>query len=274
MGVNVKTTLAITIYNRGTLLQHNLDRLCNLTIPDEVLIVNDGGGDNTEAIVESFKTKLPIKYIYNNNPNWTICSMARNIALKNCIGDVFITAEPEMIFVTDVIKQLLEYREQYPHYLISAGTIYHAQQNAGYNAGFITDPVTALKSEIVEDYQTEPRSYHPNGYCKTVNMQATFIGCYEKSDLMAINGWDEAFTGAWGFDDIELATRLRINGVNQKVCMDIEAIHQYHAHLPPHIQGEAMVANENYMKSKRLDLLNKGDQGLIANQNKEWGKII
>lgn len=269
----MKTCLLITLFNRGHLLRNSLDRLCNLTIPDEVLIVNDGGTDKTEDIVEEYKSKLPIRYIYNNNPQWSICSQARNIGFKNTDCDIVITSEPELLWVTDIYPQMMEDRKQYPDEIISAGVIYHAQQNAAFNPGFTTDPKAALKDEIVQEYQTEPRSYHPSGYCRTFNMQATYVCMYERKWVMELGGWDEEFQGAWGFDDIEIATRLRINGINQHVCPEMEAIHQWHPHLPPHIQGPAMAMNEQYMKSKKLDGMKKGDPGLIANQGREWGVI-
>lgn len=269
----MKVTLLITTFNRGHLLKNTLERLLTLTLPDEVLIVDDGSVDNTKEIVEGFKDRLPIRYIYNNNPDWSICSMARNIGVKNCIGDIIITSEPELLFVTDVIAQMLKSRQNHPNEIISAGVIYHAQQSAAFNPGLLTDPASALKSEIVEDYIIQPRSYHQNGYVKTLNMQATFVALYEKSWLMELGGWDEAFPGAWGFDDIELCTRLRINRINQHICPQIEALHQWHPHLPPHIQGPASAANDEYFKSKRLDLLAAGDPGLIANKGKEWGII-
>lgn len=250
-----------------------MQRLTNLTIPDEVLVIDDGGKDNTKQVCEDFKFKLPIRYIYNNNPEWTICSFARNIGVKNCIGDIIITSEPELLFVTDIVAQMLKCHVDYPDQVISAGVIYHAQQNTQFNPGLLTDPHAALKSEIVEDYQTEPRSYHPNGYCKTKNMQATFTALYEKKWLMELGGWDEEFKGAWGWDDIELCTRLRINGINQHICPDMEALHQWHPHLPPHLMGEASTINERHMVSKKLDLMKKGDIGLVANQGKEWGVI-
>lgn len=269
----MKTTLLITTFNRGHLLNNSLQRLTTLTIPDDILIVDDGGTDNTKQVVEDFKSRLPIRYLYNNNPEWTICSMARNIGVKNTDADIIITSEPELLWVTDIYPQMMESRKKYPDEIISAGVIYHAQQNTSFSPGLITDPVNALKSEIVEDYQTEPRSYHPQGYCKTLNMQATFVCLYERKWLLELGGWDEAFPGPWGFDDIELATRLRINGINQHICSHMEALHQWHPHLPPHIQGPGAAANDYYFKSKRLDLLGRGDKGLIANQDKEWGVI-
>lgn len=269
----MKITTLITTYNRSTVLNNSLQRMANLTLPDDILIVDDGSTDDTAQVVENFKLKLPIRYIYNHNPEWSICSFARNIGIKNTDADIIITSEPELLWVTDVIPRVLEDLETHPEQLISAGTIYHAQQGAGFHPGLLTDPVAALKDSIVENYQIQPRSYNQSGYCKTVNMQATFLAAYKRDWLLEIGGWDEAFPGAYGFDDIELCTRLRINGINQFIDPDLECVHQWHPHLPPHIQGPQVAKNDLYFQSKRLDLLGRGDQGLVANKGVEWGVI-
>lgn len=271
----MKTTLLITTFNRAHLLYNSLARLRNLTVPDEILIVDDGSSDNTEQVCSDFKTHLPIKYIYNHNPDWSICSYARNIGIKNATGDIIITSEPELLWITDIYKQMLEEHqsEKYKDQIISVGVIYHAQEGTVFNPGLITDPVSALKSEIVEDYQTEPRPYHPAGYCKTKNMQATFAALYKKKWLEEIGGWDEGFPGAWGVDDWDLCTRLRIKGINQHICPEMEAIHQWHPHLPPHIMGKALQDNEAVMKAKNLNDESPNNPNLIANQGVEWGVI-
>lgn len=269
----MKTCLGITTFNRAHLLQNSLERLTHLTLPDEIIVVSDGCSDNTEEVCRSFEGRLPIRYIYNHNPEWSICSMARNIIVKNTECDIIITSEPELIFVTDIIAQMLADRLKYPNEVISAGVVYHAQANTTFNPGFITDPVNALKDEIVEDYQIEPRPYHQSGYCKTLNHQATFVALYERQWLLDINGWDEEFPGAWGVDDWDLCTRLRINHINQHICPEMEVIHQFHEHLVPHIMGQALVDNEAWMRAKRLDECQPGDPALIANKNREWGVI-
>ncbi len=282
----MKTCLLITTFNRANQLNNSLQRLCNLTLPDEVLIVDDGSTDNTEQVVRDFEGKLPIKYIYNHNPDWSICSFARNIGLKNTDADIIITSEPELLFVTDIVKQMLEEREKYPNEIISAGVIYHAQANTSFNPGLISDPQSALKDEIVEQYQIQPRQYNQSGYVRTENMQATFTCLYERKWLMDIGGWDEGFPGNYGVDDWELCTRLRINGINQHICPEMEALHQLHEHQPPHIQGPAVRDNDEYFKAKRLDLVEKDifekkrlgtyseiDPNLIANKGKDWGVI-
>jgi len=285
-GNQLKTTVLITTYNRGELLKRSLERFTYLTLPDEILVVDDGSSDNTEEIVNSFGDRLPIKYIYNHNPEWSICSFARNIGVKNAIGDLIITSEPEMLWITDIIPLILEERKKYPKELISASIVYHQQSNFPLHPGMVSNPETALKDSIIEEYQTEPRSYRTDSFVKTVNLQATFIASYEKKWLEEIGGWDEQFTGAWGWDDIEIATRLRINGINQHVCKKLHAIHQWHPHLPSHLQGKASLENEKYFKEKQLDLVEKEileqkrlkkykkiDPRLIANKDKPWGVI-
>lgn len=280
------TCVGITTFNRGALLKNSLERMTHLTLPDEILVVSDGCTDNTLEICESFKDRLPIRTIFNHNPEWSICSFARNILVKNTDADLIITTEPEVIWITDILPLILEERKKYPNEIISASIIYHGQPSSQYNAGFATDPETALKNEIVEEYQTAPRSYHPNGYCKTTNMQATFVASYERKWLMEVNGWDEEFPGCWGWDDIDLCTRLRINGINQHICKKLQAIHQWHPHPPGdiwtkgshdnelHLKGKELnKVEEQILESKRVGTYKEIHPSLVANKDREWGVI-
>lgn len=273
----MKTTLLITTYNRGHLIEKTLERLTHLTIPDEILIVDDGSNkqqDATEHIAIGFSQRLPIKYIYNNNPEWTICSYARNIGIKHAIGDIIITSEPELLWVTDIVSQMLAAHMKFPNHVISVGTIYHAQVNAKVTDEAITNPRKFLNNAIVEDYEIQPRAYNQDGFCKTENLTATFCALYEKEWIMQVGGWDEGFTGAWGWDDTDLLTRLRIRGYNQIIDNNMEAIHQFHPHLPPHIMGEGSKKNEDYLIAKRLnEVTDSLDPRLIANNGKEWGIV-
>lgn len=269
----MKTTLLITTYNRGHLLNNSLQRLCLLTLPDDILVVDDGSIDNTKDVVESFKTKLPIRYIYNHNPGWSICSFARNIGIKNTDSEIIITAEPEILFVSDVVKQMLEARKTHKDQVITAGSVYHMQPGTGFHPGFKTDPYAAFKDMPVEVHEIQPRSYSPNGLVKTVGWVATFCSLYEKKWLEEINGWDEDMPGIWGFDDHDLLTRLRLNGINQDIDNDIEVLHQWHTKLTLDEQGKASKANDEYFTNKKLDRFGPGSEELKANRNHEWGII-
>lgn len=272
--MNNKVTLLITTFNRSHLLEKSLERLTNLTLPDEVLVIDDGSdkhADATEQVCKGFKDRLPIRYIYNNNPGVSICSFARNIGVKQAIGDLIITSEPELFFVSDIIAQMLKKREENKRDIISVGTIYHMQEHATLRDLAYIAPNSFLKANIVEDYQIEPRPYNQSGFVKTINLQATFCALYEKAWIEAVGGWDEGFPGNYGWDDIDLCTRLRINGHGQVIDQDMEAIHQWHIHQPPHIGGVEADKNDKYFKAKNMTDINS--PYIIANQGKVWGII-
>jgi GT2 family glycosyltransferase len=267
-----RTCLLITSYNRNHQLNRSLERLCRLTLPDEVLVVNDGGNEQeTEQTVNNFIGRLPIRYIYNHNPDWSICSMARNIGIKNTDCEIIITTEPEILFVTDVVKQMLEAHEQIPGKVISAGTIYHMGQNATLAPGMIEDPNNQLKHEAVNEsaHNTNPTNSH--GYVKVKGWVAPFTALYRREWLMELNGWDESFI-QWGFDDTDLLTRLSFNGIGQDINHNIEAVHQWHEKLPPDVQFKAVKQNEQIMMAKNFDK-NDPNNNLVANKNKNWGII-
>lgn len=266
-----RTCLLITTYNRSHLLNNTLSRLCHVTPPDEILVIDDGGSDNCEQIVMSYSNRLPVRYIYNHNPEWSICSMARNIGIKNTECDIIITSEPEIVYISDVVRQMLTYHDQVPGKVISAGTIYHMGEKAHLHPEMITSPQSRLSSEPVNNSRDNTNPSNPKGYVKVQGWVAPFTALYRREWLLAIGGWCEKYK-SWGFDDTDLLTRLSRNGIQQEIALDIECIHQWHEKLPPNLQYKAAIGNEQLMLSKNF---NKEDinNDIIANKDTEWGII-
>src|SRR6266446_8706231 len=124
-----KITLGYTTFNRGQQLLNSLSRLEFVTRPDELLILDDGSLDNTFDIIHDQLLKLKemgvaIRYFYRDHPIYDVCSIPRNILLKQATGNIFIISEPEVLFVTDVIKEYLELMDKFPNHIISAGRVY------------------------------------------------------------------------------------------------------------------------------------------------------
>lgn len=266
-----KTCLLITLFNRSAQLNRSLERLTRLTIPDEVLIVDDGSSDNCEQTVRDFENRLPVRYIYNHNPDWSICSMARNIGIKNTDCDIIITSEPEILFCTDVIAQMKQRHLEIPEKVISAGTIYHMGEQATLHHRMVEDPLDRFQYEAVNETTHNTNPAISTGYVKIQGWTAPFTALYRRDWLMSINGWDETFI-KWGYDDTDLLTRLSFSGVLQHIDTDIQCIHQWHQKLPPHIQYEAVIHNEKLMTSKIFDK-NDPNNNLVANKDREWGII-
>lgn len=218
-------------------LRHTLNRLCDLTLPDEILIVDDGGSDGCDQVVPEFSDRLPIRYIFNNNPGQTICSMARNIGIRNTDADIVVTSEPEAMFITDVLAQLLAHHAIEPTKVISAGTVHHAQRSD------------------VRDVAS----------CMTIRgWVAPFTALYVRDWLMEIQGWDESFPSRWGWDDTDLLTRLRVKGHGQVIDLGSEILHQWH--------GSSAVdqkLNEQHFLAKNLQ---HDGAHVVANEGVEWGQ--
>ena len=70
----MKLSIVIPAYNEEDSIQETIDSLENaltkISIPHEILVVNDNSKDNTTKILESLIIKYPnVKYVTNNGPN-------------------------------------------------------------------------------------------------------------------------------------------------------------------------------------------------------------
>lgn len=260
-------TLLITTFNRGHLLSRSLERLATLTPPSEIIVVDDGGDDDTEEVCRSWSgyhlpgaAYLPeIKYVYNDNPGPSICSLARNIGVRMASNEWIVTSEPELIYKTDVLAQFRELHPAHPNDVISAGRVWFLPGN-----------------EPAGDYTP------PEGSQEAIGWVAPYTALWNKAWIEEVRGWDEDFPGSWGWDDIDLLTRLRIlKGRGQHIDLAVEALHQFHG-----LGGDADFVNERHFFSKSFthgqekhtcsDACPKRVEDptdLIANRDHEWGRL-
>lgn len=231
--------LSITTHNRTEQLRNSLRRLSELTLPDEILIVDDGGNDGCFAIRSEFP-QLPIRYVYVDNPGETLYTRARNVGIKHTDADLWITTDPENRFKTDVIAQLLAVHERYPEHMVQAGTV---------------------------------RCLGPDGSLQQTCLDwvAPHACLGVRQWLLDVGGFDEQFPAVWGWDDTDLFTRLRIAGHGQKHFPEIEVTHQWHRRM----DASGQHLNEQHFKAKSFIVNGEHDlTDLVANRGHEWGQIL
>jgi len=232
----VTTCLLITTFNRSALLRRSLERLQSRTLPDEILVIDDGGSDGCEQVCQSLQHLLPVRYLYNHQPEDAQCSLARNIGIKNTTCDLIVTSEPELLWDTDVLAQMLKLHAERPTEVISAGTVHRLNEDG-------------TRGET------------------TVGWVAPFTALYGRDWLHQVGGWDEGpWPDPWSFDDTDLLTRLRLSGHGQVIADEIHVTHQHHE--PRWCRQDR---NDEYFTQKGFDS-GKMDH-VVANQDRAWGVI-
>lgn len=100
----IEFTIIVPVYNRPEEIQELLISLTQQTYTDfEVIIVEDGSTVDCKSIVESFKEKLKITYIYQSN---TGPAYARNHGMKLAQGNYFIFFDSDCIIPPEYLKEV------------------------------------------------------------------------------------------------------------------------------------------------------------------------
>jgi len=263
----MKVSIIITTYNRGGHLRRGLQSLfTRCTKPDdvEVLIIDDGSTDETERVYLEFRDQKEfkdwnIRYIYNRNPGYLSCSLAKNIGIKQAKGELLIFTEPEILYVTDMISQHLTWQEK-GNYLISAGIIYFvfSKKVTSLTWQELQNPKLITERSEVQEWGTD----FPDIFDIRVrrNEKATYCASVRKENLMRIGGWDQGFK-RWGFDDLDAIERLGKIGVKNISDNNIICVHLAHG----------MTGLEWFEESKRYH--ERPNKPTIANQGMKWGEI-
>jgi len=260
-------SVIITTYNRGGHLRRCLPSLLGQKVnADEIIIVDDGSEDYTKSVVEQIQKDFPkqdIKYIYNNNIGYTNCCLAKNIGLRQAKGDILVFTEPEILHATETLQQHLAWQEKGEKTYISAGTVYFVFGLAVRKLTLeeMKKPKLITEKKSVKEWIA---GYKPEEMDIAVSRHVTASYCasVRRKRLMEVGGWDERFIRFWGWDDIDLQSRLGRNGMRTISDPTIEMVHLAHGYT-----GCFEVWHYN---KKMHDDPNKP---IVANQGKEWGVI-
>jgi len=280
---STKITLICTTFNRATQLSRTLQRLSMLTKPDEIVLVDDGSWDTTRDVVEQgiHHWGLNINYIYRHLPTYDSCCIARNIGLKAAKGEWIITCEPEVLYVTDVVRIFRDTVAEFPTQIATQGVLYFTNPTTPFLNRIVTEPHVLLDREWdVRPFPHHTVENYPDSTVVEDHPISPFTAIYKAEWLWDIGGWDEDFSilnggGGWGYEDIDLITRLRIKGHNQQLPPEAKVIHQWHERPSGGVQ-DGWKRNEDIMINKRLSVNGVEDPShpeLIANKGREWGVI-
>jgi glycosyltransferase involved in cell wall biosynthesis len=113
---SAKLALSVVIctFNRAPLLDKVLDSLCRQTLPVhdfEVVIINDGSADDTEIVVTSYASRLPLRYAYQHNAG---LAGAKNHGLFASRGDVVLFLDDDDIAAETLLEEHVKTHTEFP----------------------------------------------------------------------------------------------------------------------------------------------------------------
>jgi len=121
--MSFSVTVFICTYNRGKLIEATLDSIINKqTIDiDEIVIVNGGGENNCQVILDFWKTKHPnFNILATKNIN---LATSRNIGLPHCNGDLILQTDDDARPFPNWVETMIDMHQQYPEAGVIGGEV-------------------------------------------------------------------------------------------------------------------------------------------------------
>lgn len=123
---NSTVSVIIPTFNRAAFLREALDSVFAQTLqPFEVIVVDDGSTDNTEAVVRALQAvHSSLQYLPQRNSG---PAAARNAGMRAATGHWLAFLDSDDLWVSDKLERQLAYASGHPH----IGMIFGAMENLG-----------------------------------------------------------------------------------------------------------------------------------------------
>ncbi|MCU4176724.1 glycosyltransferase family 2 protein [Carboxylicivirga sp. N1Y90] len=254
-------SLIISTYNRPDTLDLVLKSVLKQSVmPKEVIIADDGSGNETKVLIDSYKDRFTIPLIHSwiEDKGFRLAK-SRNEGIKKASGDFVIFIDGDIILHRGFIKgyythiQLGSYMmgsrvllpEEYTKELLDKKECKVNIWHKGIKNRFNGLSFPGL-------YKLVKGSQSPTRSVKGANMG------FWKKDLLHVNGFDERFTG-WGREDSDMAARMMHAGVRRInfKCISI-CYHLYH----PEAERSSLLENDNILNEVIISEAVRAQKGL------------
>lgn len=225
-----RVSLLVTTYNSPRYLELSIRSIFNQRrLPDEILVADDGSGEETRLLVEELAAEsfVPLRHIWHPDKGFRL-SAIRNKAIEAANGDYIIQIDGDIIlhpaFVLDHMRiarkgsfitgsRVLLTKETTDE-IISSDNVDLAAIKT------IKKGLNGRRMPLLTPFMTGYKS-RQGEYVRGCNM------AFWREDLLRVNGYNEDITG-WGREDSELSWRL-INAGVKKRFLKFGGI-EYHLH--------------------------------------------
>ncbi|HKP31817.1 MAG TPA: glycosyltransferase family 2 protein [Chitinophagaceae bacterium] len=213
-------SLIVSTYNRPDALRVSVESIFRqVELPNEIIIADDGSGQETRDLIEQLKKESPVPmvHVWQEDEGYQLARI-RNRAFAAAKYDYIIQIDGDLVLDKYFVQDHLKIAKPSTFFSGSRTMIDETltqevlqkslpAQDIPNQKEHLSKRTNALRSPLLTKlaylYQRHDRNY------KYV------IGCnmaFWKKDLNIVNGYDESFKG-WGKEDNDLAVRLQNAGI-------------------------------------------------------------
>jgi len=232
-------SVVITTYNRPDALEAVVEA-CFLQDDKnfEIIIADDGSTANTRDCIARLaaRSPVPLKHVWQPDQGFR-AAMARNRGTLAATGDYIIFLDGDCVPQRDFIRRHRSLAQ--PGFLVSGSRILLSQRLtervlrehldvAGMTVGErLRHRLAGDMNKVVQTMLRWPDLGRVRRKFSWRRIKSCNLAVW-KSDLVAVNGFDESFTG-WGHEDSDLVVRLFHAGVLRKDgALATEVLHLWH----------------------------------------------
>ncbi|OEE60106.1 glycosyl transferase [Enterovibrio norvegicus FF-454] len=216
----IELSIVIPTYNRRELLSHTLNALAEQTLSSdsfEVIIIDDGGSDNSEAIVQSFSEKLNVKYFWQEDKGFR-AGKARNVGTAIAEGKYVVYLDTGVLLATGALEEHLFRHKVSTHPIAIVGYVYgfDLDEEGVKKMESVISPnnVDAILRELDKQGMHDIRQSQYDDLGQNISDWPApfdlFWTCHvsaEREELIKAGMFDERFN-SWGGEDVDLGVRL------------------------------------------------------------------
>lgn len=192
-------TVVIPTFNRSAVLKLALEGYLAQSAPRsirELIVVDDGSTDGTEATVADVSrvSPFPVRYLRQTNSG---PAAARNYGIREACTEVILFTDSDIVPHRELVAQHLEWHNRFPH------------QNMAV-LGYVTWPPQPVPTPFMRWYGERQLFAYDRIRNKQHVAMSTFFSCNLslKTNFLRLHGqFDERFKTA-AFEDLELGYRL------------------------------------------------------------------
>jgi glycosyltransferase involved in cell wall biosynthesis len=255
----VRISLIITTYNWPQALDLVLRSVSRQSrMPDEVIVADDGSGEETARLVASWASRIgtPLHHVWQENKGFR-AGRSRNRGIAAARSEYVILLDGDMVLHEHFVAD--HEHASAPGWFVQGGRIPTTPRGAARMLERSSTSVGVFTPGLRRRHQALRRRLLSRLFSPTPPKMARVKSCnmaFWRADLIAVNGFEERMVG-WGPEDKECAARLLHLGIRGKELRFAGlAAHLYHATRSP--QGvnpnDALFAATLETRRTRCDL--------------------